>query len=1269
MKILATIASLFFLKVSVLTDSAHQRDTPLSLIFQKSLVDQIHLTSQIQICIDQSREDPLDSVRGGFKLGDKLTPFILILSPQVDLQFIKVESSTALDQENQHPMFNQWKCFVTTKIPESAPNEHKWVSESTDKSEVEMLSCVGTYCRLMDHSNPFSVDVISLETMSDDISFCKLHNHLMLFTSSQQGSNLQIFRQQSIATNRRRILDSIGFIDTDVGNQLDVSGATIDVTLLCGGVSVRSCMKQCPGRPYALFETNTGHCTECFAPGFVRWDDHMTCQPCNQDNNGVTIGHFYHGSQCHRCDPRCQTCQGPTPGECGQCWGNQLGSWVTRGLLETAGGDLPASPSCDSLLTPAGCPFGCKLCLLADRNFCAEVDNAGPEFTLTEAHALTVCDVNNGFYRYQEGQVCASCLPGCRLCTSRMDCQECDADRYFDESSLSCVGGCPDGTFQEDVPVRRCRRCHPSCLTCAGEFDDMCRTCANGVYRQLQANNTDIGRCVATCSGPGPFYTNNFVCTPCVPGCSDCSMSYCTSCTYPNYLYNDNHCGPCNEAGYTTSGINCQPSSCTSNCLTCTATPSECLSCPPDLYHSPANLTCSDCTGDWIFRIDGPPKTCGNCTANCRTCTGAGSSDCTACDAGTYWGYSSNGTGENFGYGLVNGACVECHQADNKYLSNGDCLTCPSGQRSTGTSCTSCPSHCTSCDYNGYCSSCESGFFPDPYNSNNCIECGPGKFQYNGYCYDCGSNCQNCTSMSGCDTCVSGFIQDTTNSSNCVTNCPPGQYNSSGTCYPCGSNCQNCTSSSYCDTCNMSFDRDPMNQFHCIQPSCPPGQYNSSGTCYPCGSNCQNCTSSSYCDTCNMSFDRDPMNQFHCIQPSCPPGQYNSSGTCYPCGSNCQNCTSSSYCDTCNMSFDRDPMNQFHCIQPSCPPGQYNSSGTCYPCGSNCQNCTSSSYCDTCNMSFDRDPMNQFHCIQPSCPPGQYNSSGTCYPCGSNCDICTSGTQCDTCASNTYRLSTSPTTCVPCTAGYYLDIYSDCHACAVSNCITCTNAGTCAVCDSPFQATTSGQCVDCGPGSYLSGEVCIDCDDSSCISCTGPAQCSACQPGYSVFVNICLLCNLANCAQCSSEQWCQMCDAGFHVNSGGACDPNTCSPGFYSTGQECNQCTSPCKECSGSATTCTACIANHGLQADSTCVQCTDVQFRANDHSPCQNCLPNCKTCQNTGSTCTSCLSPYIFSSSSCSTSCGANQFWTDTAGGSCTNCPIECASCTSATICTNCIY
>ncbi len=185
-------------------------------------------------------------------------------------------------------------------------------------------------------------------------------------------------------------------------------------------------------------------------------------------------------------------------------------------------------------------------------------------------------------------------------------------------------------------------------------------------------------------------------------------------------------------------------------------------------------------------------------------------------------------------------------------------------------------------------------------------------------------------------------------------------------------------------------------------------------------------------------------------------------------------------------------------------------------------------------------------------------------------------------------------------------------------------------------------------------------------------------PDYAALV--CRACS-NGCATCQEAGSCLTCDSSATPPlflQGSTCVSNcqTSTKLTYANTNlaTCSLCINPCKECSATdGTSCLSCIS--GNLAGTQCTQtCPVGQFGGTRLVGgvlqfglyCQACVAGCDTCTVQSGFCISCPAGKVLNGFSCNTSCAANQFASSRICGYCVN---PCASCSSVTTCTGCLF
>lgn len=239
-----------------------------------------------------------------------------------------------------------------------------------------------------------------------------------------------------------------------------------------------------------------------------------------------------------------------------------------------------------------------------------------------------------------------------------------------------CTNNCPAGTFLNGTS---CAQCTGDCDTCGSSATD-CRSCKNGLLT----------------------YNGN-----CLPSCP------------PNTLKIDVFC------------IDCDVS-----CEGCSSNPFSCLACRQGFYQ--LNGRCVNRCPDGFF-IDFSLRTCRQCDANCKVCTGPG--QCQVCDdlSVPALGQCNNECGAN---------CLKCESFE--------CLLCAEGTVWTGINCLAfCPTGAEPVE--GQCV-CMNGIL----HNNECVSfCPSGTIPVDGKCVACDQSCEECAnSITFCTACADGLVLD-----------------------------------------------------------------------------------------------------------------------------------------------------------------------------------------------------------------------------------------------------------------------------------------------------------------------------------------------------------------------------------------------------------------------------------------------------------------------------------------------------------------------------
>ncbi|KAH7317535.1 insulin-like growth factor binding protein [Rhizoctonia solani] len=328
--------------------------------------------------------------------------------------------------------------------------------------------------------------------------------------------------------------------------------------------------------------------------------------------------------------------------------------------------------------------------------------NSGWANPTSGQNATAKCSVcAPGFFQDASGE-CQVCSQGCTACASPSGlCTTCQPNFSSDSndrtkcipSANSSATTCPDGQFL-DPATSTCASCSPLCKTCTGRLSTQCIACGAGQFMgpgnrcvagtKLVANNakgicdacpstctscsipsfsvvstpaqiacsaclpgfvlTPSKRCERTCPA-GTFVSpqDGFTCTPCDGSCAECAgqATFCTACSGGRGALDGKCIGACpsgtilsQSASTNSTGTTCI--SCHADCATCSGPSStQCSTCPPSRPLKSSDGRClpsSSCGAQSFF--DSASGACRSCDAGCASCAGAGGQMCTACPSG-----------------------------------------------------------------------------------------------------------------------------------------------------------------------------------------------------------------------------------------------------------------------------------------------------------------------------------------------------------------------------------------------------------------------------------------------------------------------------------------------------------------------------------------------------------------------------------------------------------------------------------------------------------
>jgi proprotein convertase subtilisin/kexin type 5 len=396
------------------------------------------------------------------------------------------------------------------------------------------------------------------------------------------------------------------------------------------------------------------------------------------------------------------------------------------------------------------------------------------------------------------------------------------------------------------------------------------------------------------------------------------------------------------------------------------------------------------------------------------------------------------------------------------------------------------------------------------------------------------------------------------------------------------------------------------------------------------------------------------------------------------CPPTCLTCSNAINCLTCTIIAPTQYyLSSGACIQ-SCPISYYDDPFAglyiCDACDISCSRCyVVTTNCTACNTAYGYVSAYAVNnsCVN-FCPDGQYinYTAFTCSLCSTACLTCiTKATKCLSCGTSLGgQLYLNGTTCIfNCPTATYPN--STLFACRPCDV-------SCATCNGP----SSSNCLTCA--TVVSGGTttiyylaigasgcATTCPDGQFKNSAIPNYCQQCS-------SLCVLCQ-------GSANICTSCPTGFYL-SGNTC-LSTCNAGTYADTMmlQCVTCNSACSTCFGAGTSsCSTCKTDtntgfvYYLSLGTTkCVTLCPTGQITGSNNLCVACAPQCATCSLITTNCTKCLTisgvtAVYLQNSNCVQTCMTGTCpQTAASGNLCLSCDPSCSSCLGplSTSCTAC--
>lgn len=313
----------------------------------------------------------------------------------------------------------------------------------------------------------------------------------------------------------------------------------------------------------------------------------------------------------------------------------------------------------------------------------------------------------------------------------------------------------------------------------------------------------------------------------------------------------------------------------------------------------------------------------------------------------------------------------------------------------------------------------------------------------------------------------------------------------------------------------------------------------------------------------------------------------------------------------------------------TCPISYYASAGQCLSCNASaCYGCVDTA--NNCTSCQANTYLYGSTCLS-ICPDMYYAGNGVCNQCVPPCRTCSSPSACLSCTAG-YFLDTDSRCVLTCSNTSYMGLNGTCQLCT-NNCKTCSiSLSNCTSCQSPQYLLLNHTCRTGCPTAYYNSL------NTTCEPCRPP------------------------CSTCKSDTLCETCIPNYYLYNQTTCTA-ACPDGTLAVVNSCQQCDPSCATCSVVLSNCTSCATNYYFYLNDCVLTCPPPTNPYN--KMCTLCIEPCTTCTSSPDMCLSCDSNLLLLNNSCVTQCPTNGYYQS--GTSCLPCTNNCLSCLSLASCNLC--